>query len=193
MYIRVVRDCKIYDFAIKAGEYHHVEMEGERVWLVDLEGEPTGTLAKNDYEVLTTTWEAGYTKAKMILEDSGNLTPTMPFIFMDSFNRYGVTSGLPLDYIDGVRHAIEEFRSRIEWVAFTRRTDDPKLTWIENQLDTLSIPHRRRGESRHSPIMEVPAPCLVQANTLLSLPTGDGDFFTIDDLEDDHPFFTLED
>lgn len=43
-----------------------------------------------------------------------------------------------------------------EWVTFTKRTEDPKLAWLERQLDAAGIPHRREGESFHAPILQVP-------------------------------------
>lgn len=44
----------------------------------------------------------------------------------------------------------------ITWEPLCRRTEDPKLAYIEAWLDNLGIPHRRNGESFHAPILEVP-------------------------------------
>ena len=69
----------------------------------------------------------------------------------------------------------------IQWRVFTRRTDEPKLTYIEHMLDTHGIPHRRNGESWHAPITEVPLDRFDEAWELLD---------PIDDIEDDDPMFS---
>lgn len=71
--------------------------------------------------------------------------------------------------------------SESEWTMFTKRTEDPKLAWLERQLDEKGIPHRRNGYSFHAPIMEVPTSRLDEAWELLPL--------EIDDLPDDDPRF----
>jgi hypothetical protein len=68
------------------------------------------------------------------------------------------------------------------WATFTRRTDDPKLTWIEKQLDAIHVPHRRNGESVHGPILQVPSVLFDKAWTVLT--------DEIDDLPDDDPMFS---
>jgi hypothetical protein len=70
------------------------------------------------------------------------------------------------------------------WVLFTKRTEDPKLAWIEGELDKLGIPHRRHGESRDAPILEVPANRELEAEGILMRRVGR---YTIDDIRDDHP------
>lgn len=45
----------------------------------------------------------------------------------------------------------------MKWVMFTKRTDDPKLRWLQFELARHGIPNRRNGESWHAPILEVPA------------------------------------
>lgn len=42
-----------------------------------------------------------------------------------------------------------------EWIQFTKRTNEPKLSWLEGELDKLNIAHRRNGNSWHAPITEV--------------------------------------
>ncbi len=37
-----------------------------------------------------------------------------------------------------------------EWIQFTKLTNDPKLAWLEFQLDDEGIEHRRHGESFHA-------------------------------------------
>lgn len=71
-----------------------------------------------------------------------------------------------------------------DWAMFTKRTDDPKLAWVERQLDVLNIPHRRKGESFHAPILEVPASELDRAESILSARVGR---YSVDDIRDDHP------
>ena len=63
------------------------------------------------------------------------------------------------------------------WVTFTRRTEDPKLAWIERELDKRGIPHRRDGRSFHAPILQVWAESLDDAWEVLP--------FHIDELPDD--------
>lgn len=40
-------------------------------------------------------------------------------------------------------------------IQFTKRTNDPKLSWLENQLDRAGIYHERAGESFHAPILYI--------------------------------------
>lgn len=68
------------------------------------------------------------------------------------------------------------------WVMFTKRTDDPKLAWLERQLDAASIPHRRNGHSFHAPILEVRLDDLERAWEILT---------PVDDIDDDDPRFHL--
>lgn len=70
--------------------------------------------------------------------------------------------------------------SEPDWVLFTKRTDDPKLGHLERLLTAHEIPHRRRGQSFHAPILEVRRADLDAAWRLLD---------PIDDLPDDHPSF----
>jgi hypothetical protein len=70
-----------------------------------------------------------------------------------------------------------------DWVLFTKRTDDPKLAWLERRLDEARIPHRRAGWSWHAPILEVPSDRLDDAWKILT---------PVDDIEDDDPRFTEE-
>ena len=67
------------------------------------------------------------------------------------------------------------------WAQFTKRTDDPKLSWLERQLDERGIPHRRNGWSFHAPILEVLEEHLNAAWELLT---------PVDDIEDDDPMFS---
>lgn len=67
---------------------------------------------------------------------------------------------------------------------FTKRTDDPKLAWIERNLMRMGIPSRRNGHSFHAPILEVPESRLSEADGLLNRRVGR---YRIDDIRDDHP------
>tara|TARA_Y100000310_G_scaffold341050_1_gene438919 strand:- start:1231 stop:1569 length:339 start_codon:yes stop_codon:yes gene_type:complete len=44
----------------------------------------------------------------------------------------------------------------MNWQTLTKRTNDPKLSYVERELNRRGIPHRRKGESFHAPILEVP-------------------------------------
>jgi hypothetical protein len=70
----------------------------------------------------------------------------------------------------------------IEYTGFTRRTEDPKLGWIERQLDELGIAHRRNGHTFHAPKMEVDKERFDEAWDILN---------EVDDISDDNPDFLL--
>jgi hypothetical protein len=81
--------------------------------------------------------------------------------------------------------------SDLKWVTFTRRTEDPKLGYLERRLDAMGIQHRRNGHSFHAPIMEVPEPDFEKACTLLD-EWHDTDRCTterLDDIPDDDSMF----
>lgn len=71
--------------------------------------------------------------------------------------------------------------SKTAWEMFTKRTEDPKLAWLERVLTVAGIPHRRNGRSFHAPILEVPRERLDEAWKILS---------PVDDIPDDDSFFT---
>jgi len=62
----------------------------------------------------------------------------------------------------------KEHRATIKWTQFTKRTDDPKLAWLERQLTSAGIPHQRNGSSWHAPILEVAANKLDAAWAILT-------------------------
>jgi hypothetical protein len=64
------------------------------------------------------------------------------------------------------------------WVMFTKRTNEPKLSWLERQLTAAGIPHRRNGQSFWAPILEVPCEYLAKADPILD---------PVDDIPDDDP------
>lgn len=70
-----------------------------------------------------------------------------------------------------------------EWVTFARRTEDPKLAWLERALQAVGIPSRRQGHTFHAPILQVHKEDEKRAWALLD---------PIDDVPDDDPMF-LED
>jgi hypothetical protein len=78
------------------------------------------------------------------------------------------------------------------WVTFTRRTEDPKLAYIERRLTELGIEHRRAGSSRHAPILQVPEDKINEAWALLDeeVTRGDGTVTRLDDIADDDPMFS---
>lgn len=68
-----------------------------------------------------------------------------------------------------------------QWTMFTKRTEDPKLAWLEIELREAGIPSKRDGHSWHAPILKVPAYARYEAWKILS---------PIDDIEDDDPRWT---
>ena len=76
----------------------------------------------------------------------------------------------------------------VPWVAFCRRTNDPKLRFIEAWLDNLGVEHRRNGKSFHAPILEVPEDqhdfCYEQI-----LMAHDEQYGIFDERPDDDPMF----
>lgn len=70
---------------------------------------------------------------------------------------------------------------RIQWCIFTKRTNSPKLEWIERRLDAAGIIYRRGKErSFHAPFLYVDSARLRAAWDILS---------PVDDIEDDDPMF----
>lgn len=94
----------------------------------------------------------------------------------------GLYAGLMCSALKRATVESSEGKPPIEFELFTKRTDDPKLAWLESQLDWLGIAHRRNGESWHAPILEVDKSKLDVANAVV-LEYG------IDELPDDHPVF----
>jgi hypothetical protein len=72
------------------------------------------------------------------------------------------------------------------FVLFTKRTDDPKLAYLEHLLTEAEIPHQRNGSSFHAPILEVPEGRLDEAWAILNRKI---DARRLDDIEDDDPMF----
>ena len=67
------------------------------------------------------------------------------------------------------------------WVQFTKRTNDPKLAWLERELTAMGVPNKRDGQSFHAPILKVPENLLHVAWDILD---------PIDDVADDDPRWT---
>jgi hypothetical protein len=61
------------------------------------------------------------------------------------------------------------------FVTLTRRTNDPKLAYLEFLLDEAGIPSRRNGESAHAPILEVDQRFIDDAWALLDPIDNDND------------------
>ena len=68
----------------------------------------------------------------------------------------------------------------MKWEQFTKRTDDPKLAWLESKLDEAGIANRRSGRSCHAPIMQVDASKIEEAWDILN---------PVDDIQDDDEMF----
>ena len=79
------------------------------------------------------------------------------------------------------------------WVTICKRTDDPKLAWIERQLEARGIPHQRGIPSWHADAtLEVPKEHEQAAWDLLAEPAPARLrrwYKTIDDVPDDHGMF----
>lgn len=77
-----------------------------------------------------------------------------------------------------------------EWVMLCKRTEDPKLAYIEHMLEGEGIDTRRNGESWHAPILEVRATQAERAWALISMPfDGENNNQSLDDMDDDDPVF----
>lgn len=86
-------------------------------------------------------------------------------------------------------------KNNMDWINLTRRTNDPKLSWLKNQLDSQSIPCRQNGDSLHGPILQVPREFLAEAWDFLNIPIGQlfigtSTDITYDDLPDNHFLFS---
>jgi hypothetical protein len=68
------------------------------------------------------------------------------------------------------------------WVLFTKRTEDPKLGWLERRLQETGVESRRNGETRDAPILEVRRRDLDAAWAILTP--------AVDAMADDHPSFS---
>ena len=66
------------------------------------------------------------------------------------------------------------------WEILCKRTNDPKLSWLERKLDEAGISHRRNGHSWHAPILEVLKTQIDQAWKILP---------PVDDIPDDDEMF----
>lgn len=79
------------------------------------------------------------------------------------------------------------------WVLATKRTDDPKLLWIEAQLDLMRVPHKRGWPSFHASCTTwVPKWASGVVDYLLAMSSPGNvrrHYPTIDDIPDDHRIF----
>jgi hypothetical protein len=77
---------------------------------------------------------------------------------------------------------IERLRgmSEDQWVTLCRRTVDPKLAWLENELHRAGIKTKRDGESFRASILKVQKKDEDKAWKILG---------PIDDMRDDNPKF----
>jgi hypothetical protein len=78
------------------------------------------------------------------------------------------------------RRMVDALLEGDEWVRFTKRTNDPKLKWLEGELAKRGIKSRRAGESWHAPILQVMRKDLDAAWKILT---------PVDDVPDDDPRF----
>lgn len=61
------------------------------------------------------------------------------------------------------------------WMTLCSRVNDPKLAYIEKELQNQKIEHRRHGQSWHGPVLQVKAKCLDQARLSVNALNGMGD------------------
>ena len=74
----------------------------------------------------------------------------------------------------------------MKYIQFTKRTNEPKLSWLENELTNAGIANQRNGESWHAPILDVDETKIDEAWAILTpvddIPDDDEQFgFTYDD------------
>lgn len=69
------------------------------------------------------------------------------------------------------------------YTTLTRRTNDPKLAWLQMQLDKAGVPNRRNKESFHAPILEIDEAHEDAAWDILN---------PVDDIDDDDPRWARE-
>lgn len=69
-----------------------------------------------------------------------------------------------------------------KWLLFTKRTEDPKLAWLERQCSNRGLRVVRHGESAHAPILYVHRDDHDKAWSILA---------PVDSVRDDHPRFRL--
>lgn len=77
--------------------------------------------------------------------------------------------------------------NNLNWESVYRRTNDPKLAYLEHRLDELGIKHRRHGESAHAPILQVPAE---QSQAAWDLLSEEIEGVPLDDIGDDNAMFS---
>lgn len=91
--------------------------------------------------------------------------------------------------------AASDADTRTKWIKenftqFTKRTEDPKLAWLEQQLTEAGIPHLRDGESFHAPILVVAKDRLGDAQAILDREIEhNGVMTSIDEIPDDDSLF----
>jgi len=100
-----------------------------------------------------------------------------------------VTLNLIVGTVDVRRVPHDETVVAFNFAQFTKRTEDPKLAFLERRLDEMGIAHRRNGSSSHAPILEVDATKLEEAEAMLQEPV-EGRNSSLDNIEDDDPMFT---
>ena len=97
---------------------------------------------------------------------------------LESFDRHDVDGGIDYVAIMGKTSVDDDFcweftPDESDWETLCRRTEDPKLRFIELVLDRMGIPHRRNGSSFHAPILEVRSGDLDAADSTLTTTLGD--------------------
>lgn len=73
-------------------------------------------------------------------------------------------------------------RGKQKWETLCKRTNNPKLAWLERKLADAGIASRRNGRSFYAPILEVQEADYSAACDILN---------KVDNIPDDHPQFKL--
>ena len=80
------------------------------------------------------------------------------------------------------------YDDKIEWEQLCKRTNDPKLAWLEDELSYHGIANRKNGESWHAPILEVDKSKIDKAWEILDpiddIPDDDERWLTISDISE---------
>ncbi len=78
-------------------------------------------------------------------------------------------------------HMVTRYVAEIEWRRLTKRTNHPKLAWLEKQLGKAGIANRRNGRTIQAPVLEVDTTKFNEACVILD---------SVDDIADDDSIFT---
>lgn len=146
--------------------------------------EPWQREGESAFEIVEGTTRAAWTEDDAVFVYTGNTDERE-----DGFQFAGYlhwTDGTDEENINRFREFVRNYQHK--WETLCKRTDDPKLKFIEALLSQRNIPSRRNGRSFHAPILEVPSQHLDAALAIFSEDVfGDGRDF--DEIPDDDAIF----